>query len=86
MQDQLWFRIKGDVLYWSQIFEGMENLKKEYKFVDYLVNDCSLGEVYLGFARERKMVDFGNVQVQYFDKSKPSNQLGVEQESVATVI
>lgn len=75
MQDQVWFRIRDDAIYWSEVFEGLETLKKRLKFGDYLVNDMSLGEIYLGYARERKMVDFGTIEIKYFDKLKPPMEL-----------
>ncbi|XP_064466837.1 phospholipid-transporting ATPase ABCA3-like [Ornithodoros turicata] len=73
-EDQVWFRLKGTTLVWSEIFECMEELKDELHFLDYLVNEASLGEVFLGFARERKMVDFGKNKVRYFDKEKPPTE------------
>lgn len=57
------------------MFEGLETLKKRLKFGDYLLNDMSLGEIYLGYARERKMVDFGTIEIKYFDKLKPPREL-----------
>ncbi|XP_050024933.3 phospholipid-transporting ATPase ABCA3-like isoform X2 [Dermacentor andersoni] len=74
-KDQVWFRIRDDAIYWSEVFEGLETLKKRLKFGDYLVNDMSLGEIYLGYARERKMVDFGTIEIKYFDKLKPPMEL-----------
>nr|XP_050024933.2 phospholipid-transporting ATPase ABCA1-like [Dermacentor andersoni] len=74
-KDQVWFRIRDDAIYWSEVFEGLETLKKRLKFGDYLVNDMSLGEIYLGYARERKMVDFGTIEIKYFDKLKPPSEL-----------
>ncbi|KAH8039882.1 hypothetical protein HPB51_009138 [Rhipicephalus microplus] len=74
-KDQVWFRIRDDAIYWSEVFEGLETLKKRLKFGDYLLNDMSLGEIYLGYARERKMVDFGTIEIKYFDKLKPPREL-----------
>ncbi|XP_065283491.1 ATP-binding cassette sub-family A member 17-like isoform X7 [Dermacentor albipictus] len=74
-KDQVWFRIRDDAIYWSEVFDGLETLKKRLKFGDYLVNDMSLGEIYLGYARERKMVDFGTIEIKYFDKLRPPMEL-----------
>ncbi|KAH6934494.1 hypothetical protein HPB50_024720 [Hyalomma asiaticum] len=74
-KDQIWFRIRDDAIYWSEVFEGLETLKQRLKFGDYLVNDMSLGEIYLGYARERKLVDFGTIEIKYFDKLKPPMEL-----------
>ncbi|KAK8768058.1 hypothetical protein V5799_011134 [Amblyomma americanum] len=74
-KDQIWFRIKDESIYWSDVFDGLETLKGRLKFGDYLVNDVSLGEIYLGYARERKMVDFGTIEIKYFDKMRPPSEL-----------
>ncbi|XP_077535146.1 phospholipid-transporting ATPase ABCA3-like isoform X2 [Haemaphysalis longicornis] len=74
-KDQLWFRIRDDIIYWSEVFEGLEELKARLKFADYLVNDMALGEIYLGYARERKVVDFGTIEIKYFDKLRPPGEL-----------
>lgn len=58
-------------LVWSEVILKLHNLKEEVQFEDFLVNDTSLGEVFIGFARERKMVDFGENMIRYYYKDAP---------------
>ncbi|XP_075538589.1 phospholipid-transporting ATPase ABCA3-like isoform X1 [Dermacentor variabilis] len=73
-EDQMRYRLKPNVDYpliWSEVVSKLHKLQEEIKFEDFLVNDTSLGEVFIGFARERKMVDFGDNQIRYYEKDAP---------------
>ncbi|CAN7940923.1 unnamed protein product, partial [Ixodes hexagonus] len=73
-EDQMRYRLKPNKDYpliWSEVIQKLHLLHEEIKFDDFLVNDVSLGEVFIGFARERKMVDFGEDEIRYFDKNAP---------------
>ncbi|XP_077560133.1 phospholipid-transporting ATPase ABCA3-like isoform X4 [Haemaphysalis longicornis] len=73
-EDQMRYRLKPKddyPLIWSEVIRKLHLLQNEVKFEDFLVNDTSLGEVFIGFARERKMVDFGENQVRYYEKDAP---------------
>ncbi|CAN7990757.1 unnamed protein product [Ixodes hexagonus] len=73
-EDQMRYRLKPNAQYplvWSEVIQKLHLLHEEIKFDDFLVNDVSLGEVFIGFARERKMVDFGEDEIRYFDKDSP---------------
>ncbi|XP_064468885.1 phospholipid-transporting ATPase ABCA3-like [Ornithodoros turicata] len=77
-EDQMRYRLKPSSDYplvWSEVFRKLHLLQQEIKFEDFLVNDTSLGEVFIGFARERKMVDFGEDNICYFDKDEPSKDV-----------
>ncbi|KAK8785147.1 hypothetical protein V5799_008485 [Amblyomma americanum] len=68
------YRLKPNTEYplvWSEVIYKLHSLQEEIKFEDFLVNDTSLGEVFIGFARERKMVDFGDNQIRYYEKDAP---------------
>ncbi|KAH9373210.1 hypothetical protein HPB48_004955 [Haemaphysalis longicornis] len=41
---------------WSQLFAGMEELREQGLFSEYMVSDVSLGEVFLHFARSPRGV------------------------------
>ncbi|XP_077512020.1 phospholipid-transporting ATPase ABCA3-like [Amblyomma americanum] len=73
-EDQMRYRLKPNTEYplvWSEVIYKLHSLQEEIKFEDFLVNDTSLGEVFIGFARERKMVDFGDNQIRYYEKDAP---------------
>ncbi|XP_064459424.1 phospholipid-transporting ATPase ABCA3-like [Ornithodoros turicata] len=71
-KDQLTYRVKDAVIPWSQVFEKMERLKETLRFEDYVVNEDTLGEVFLGFTHERKVVDFGAVEaIRYMSTDPP---------------
>ncbi|XP_064459425.1 phospholipid-transporting ATPase ABCA3-like [Ornithodoros turicata] len=71
-KDQLTYRVKDVVIAWSEVFKKMEQLRATVKFEDYAVNEDSLADVFLGFAHERKVVDFGGVDaIHYYSANDP---------------
>lgn len=53
MQGLLQYQIQDVRLKWSQLFEKMETIKRQYEFVeDYTITDTSLEEVFMSFAKQ----------------------------------
>lgn len=71
-QHQLTYRVKDVGMPWSEVFQRMEKLKTILQFEDYLVSEASLADIFLGFAHERKVVDFdGQDVIRYYSLEDP---------------
>lgn len=54
----LYYQIKDIRLKWSQLFETMETMKRNYEIIeDYTVTDTSLEEVFMSFAKLTEIDD-----------------------------
>ena len=47
----LTYRVPDPRLLWSKLFEGMEQLARQFNLEDYTVSDTTLEQIFIGFAR-----------------------------------